>query len=49
MMNNKVIVTGKNIRYPIVCYKKDLKKLVKKYKGKGTVDHPSVFVHNGVK
>ena len=49
MMNNRVIVTGKNIRYPIVCYRKDLKKIVKKYKDKGYADHPSIFVHNGVK
>lgn len=49
MKNNKVIVTGKNIRYPIICYKKDLKNLVKKYKGKGTINHPTIFVHNGVK
>jgi hypothetical protein len=51
-MNNRVIVTGKNIRYPIVCYKRDLKKLLKKYKSKykgiGTIDHPAIFVHNGV-
>ena len=49
MINNKVIVTGKNIHYPVKCYKKDLKKLIKKYKGTGNVEHPSIFVHNGVK
>lgn len=49
MENNKVIITGNNIRYPIKCYKKDLKKLIKKYKCKGDAIHPTIFVHNGVK
>lgn len=46
---NKVIITGANIRYPIVCYKKDLKKFIKKYKDKGNAIHPTIFIHNGVK